>query len=197
LNGQQTTAFLEALLDLPSPIADCAAFHIWWKLRAEAHGFVRDALSTPTHVNVTSQTLDDGLLLTRGHVELRISRWYVTRGKDWNFLDLAFCCISPRKFSKTSVPAHGPRSVRVPSQLALMQLPALRLFISHCGINSAHESLFFAKPLLCVPLFADQQDMAVRVVDSGAGRMVAKDQVCRGEGNGGNDFGQGREDAQG
>jgi hypothetical protein len=59
-----------------------------------------------------------------------------------------------------------------------MQLPALRLFISHCGINSAHESLYFAKPLLCVPLFADQQDMAVRVVDSGAGRMVAKDQVC-------------------
>jgi hypothetical protein len=53
---------------------------------------------------------------------------------------------------------HGHVEIRVskwiPSQLALFQLNTLRLFVSHCGINSAHEALFFGIPLICIPLFA-------------------------------------------
>jgi hypothetical protein len=47
----------------------------------------------------------------------------------------------------------------IPSQLALFQLGALSLFVSHCGINSAHESLFFGIPLLCIPLFAGKAQL--------------------------------------
>ncbi len=106
LNGQQTMAFLDALLNLPSPIADCLAFHIWWKLRAEAHGFIQAALATPAYANVSAQTLQDGFLLTRAHVELRISRWYAGCSNEADFsgtvlVTRAHACMSSQTHTHT------------------------------------------------------------------------------------------------
>lgn len=44
----------------------------------------------------------------------------------------------------------------VSSQLGVLAHPATQIFISHCGINSVHESVYLEKKLLCIPILADQ-----------------------------------------
>jgi UDP:flavonoid glycosyltransferase YjiC (YdhE family) len=41
-------------------------------------------------------------------------------------------------------------------QLAVLCHPAVKLFVSHGGLNSTHEGLAAGKPLLVTPFFADQ-----------------------------------------
>jgi MGT family glycosyltransferase len=55
----------------------------------------------------------------------------------------------------------------VPQQSVLSH-PAVRAFISHCGMNSINEALYWEKPLLALPFFGDQHYNAARVVDLGA-----------------------------
>lgn len=82
------------------------------------------------------------------------------------------------KIRKDDVPADLPPSVLttqwVSSQERVLNHPNVRAFISHCGINSAHESVYFGTPLLCIPMFGDQLDMAYRVVDAGVGLVADK-----------------------
>ena len=35
--------------------------------------------------------------------------------------------------------------------------PAVKAVVSHCGMGSAQEALLFGKPLLCLPMLADQE----------------------------------------
>lgn len=44
----------------------------------------------------------------------------------------------------------------ISSQLGVLAHPATQLFLSHCGINSVHESVYLEKKLLCIPILADQ-----------------------------------------
>lgn len=46
-------------------------------------------------------------------------------------------------------------------------------FLSHCGMNSASESLYFGVPLLCCPQTAEQGAVAARVCRLGAGIHLA------------------------
>lgn len=62
----------------------------------------------------------------------------------------------------------------VSSQLGTLAHPATRVFISHCGINSVHESVYLGTTLLCIPILADQADMAARVHDAGVGTFLSK-----------------------
>jgi UDP:flavonoid glycosyltransferase YjiC (YdhE family) len=56
-----------------------------------------------------------------------------------------------------------------PTPAAILRHPNVRVFVSHCGINSTYESLWAGTPIVGVPMFADQLDMAVRVADAGVG----------------------------
>jgi UDP:flavonoid glycosyltransferase YjiC (YdhE family) len=71
-----------------------------------------------------------------------------------------------------------PPSVRserwVPSQVSVLAHPNVRAFVSHCGINSVHESLYAGTPIVGIPLLADQYDMALRVTDAGVGLLLDK-----------------------
>lgn len=46
-------------------------------------------------------------------------------------------------------------------------------FLSHCGMNSASESLYFGVPLLCCPQTAEQGAVAARICQLGAGIPLA------------------------
>ncbi|PGB04544.1 macrolide family glycosyltransferase [Bacillus toyonensis] len=62
----------------------------------------------------------------------------------------------------------------------LSQINILRqadVFISHCGMNSISESLYFEVPLVMLPLINDQHTIAERVHELGAGFMLNLQQL--------------------
>lgn len=48
------------------------------------------------------------------------------------------------------------------------------LFLTHCGMNSASEGLYMGVPELLFPITGEQQAVARRVKETGAGRMLEK-----------------------
>ncbi len=62
----------------------------------------------------------------------------------------------------------------VPSVSAVLAHDNVRVFISHCGVNSVYESLAAGTPIVGIPMMAGQRDMAVRVQDAGVGLIVNK-----------------------
>jgi len=74
------------------------------------------------------------------------------------------------------LPTGLPPNLRVeswiPSQLAVLAHPHVRVFFNHGGGNAIHEGLHFGKPQLVMPFFMDHPDNAARVVDSGTGLAV-------------------------
>lgn len=61
----------------------------------------------------------------------------------------------------------------VPQQ-AVLSHPAVRVFISHCGMNSINEALYWEKPILALPFFGDQHYNAARLVDLGVALKLDK-----------------------
>jgi polyene glycosyltransferase len=57
----------------------------------------------------------------------------------------------------------------VPSQLDVLAHPNVKAFLTHGGSNGFHEGLYFGKPLVVRPLWADCYDEAVRGADHGVG----------------------------
>ncbi len=55
-------------------------------------------------------------------------------------------------------------------QIALLQ--KADVFISHCGMNSASESLYFSVPLVMLPQTKEQGAVAARIAELGAGMML-------------------------
>lgn len=74
------------------------------------------------------------------------------------------------------LPADLPANLRVeawlPSQLAVLAHPNVRVFFNHGGGNAFHEGLAYGKPLLVMPFWMDCNDFAARAADSGAGLVV-------------------------
>jgi MGT family glycosyltransferase len=77
-----------------------------------------------------------------------------------------------------TAPGPLPSNVRVlhwgPPPFAVLRHPNVGVFVSHCGINSVHESLSAGTPIVGIPMFADQRAMAVRVADAGVGLWLDK-----------------------
>jgi len=80
---------------------------------------------------------------------------------------------------RSSLPHALPPKFRVKllgplSTVAIVAQPDVKVVVSHCGAAAAQEALYFGKPLLCVPFFGDQPDVAARVRDAGAGLVIDK-----------------------
>ena len=70
-----------------------------------------------------------------------------------------------------------PSSFRIEDfvpQQAVLSHPNVRVFVSHCGMNSLNEALYWAKPILALPFFGDQHYNAARIVDIGVGLKLNK-----------------------
>lgn len=66
-----------------------------------------------------------------------------------------------------------PANVRVEQYVDQMDvLSRTSLFITHCGMNSASEGLYLGVPELLFPLTGEQQAVARRVAEVGAGRVL-------------------------
>ena len=80
--------------------------------------------------------------------------------------------ISPDAFG--ALPANIAIQSWVP-QVAVLKQSAL--FITHGGLNSVHDGLYFGVPLLLVPQQGEQTVIAMRVAELGAGIVLDKDRV--------------------
>ena len=66
-----------------------------------------------------------------------------------------------------------PENIRIePSVDQMAVLARTRLFITHCGMNSASEGLYMGVPELLYPQTGEQRAVAGRVEEMGAGRML-------------------------
>jgi polyene glycosyltransferase len=74
------------------------------------------------------------------------------------------------------LPTDLPPNLRIedwlPSQIDVLAHPNVRLFVNHGGANGFHEGLYFGKPLLIRPLWADCYDQAVRGEDAGVSLTI-------------------------
>ena len=51
------------------------------------------------------------------------------------------------------------------------------VFITHCGMNSVNESLYYKVPMVLFPYHSEQKMVAQRVYDLGAGTMLNKNTI--------------------
>lgn len=73
--------------------------------------------------------------------------------------------------------SEWPDNLRVEDfvpQQAVLAHPSVRAFVSHCGMNSVSETLYFGKPVLGLPIFGDQHYNAARLADLGVGLRLDK-----------------------
>lgn len=72
-----------------------------------------------------------------------------------------------------------PENIEVyPSVDQIAVLQQADAFISHCGMNSASESLYFGVPLIMLPQTSEQGGVAARVAQLGAGLYLQKTTPC-------------------
>lgn len=61
-------------------------------------------------------------------------------------------------------------------QTSLLKHPAIKLAILHCGVNSIHEALYYAVPILCIPQGGDQFNVGFRLTSQKLGiSLTAKE----------------------
>lgn len=82
-----------------------------------------------------------------------------------------------RKFKTNSTRFLYLTKFDVDTHLSLLKLNVTSLYISSCGMAAVQEPLYFGVPVICVPLVADQADIAARLHDSGAGIVLHKDDI--------------------
>ena len=81
---------------------------------------------------------------------------------------------------QVDIAALGPLPENVSVYPQVDQIAVLEkadAFLSHCGMNSASESLYFGVPLLCCPQTKEQGGVAARVMALGAGIMLENPSV--------------------
>merc|ERR1712039_751739 len=66
-------------------------------------------------------------------------------------------------------------------QRAVLAHHAVKFFLTHGGQSSVNEGIAAGLPLVCMPLFCDQYEMAESVSRHGLGLIFHKDQLLDGQ----------------
>jgi UDP:flavonoid glycosyltransferase YjiC (YdhE family) len=78
---------------------------------------------------------------------------------------------------------YDPSRLRVEKhvrQRAVLAHPAVQVFLTHGGQSSTNESIVAALPVVCMPLFCDQYEVAEAVSRHGLGSVFHKDELLDG-----------------
>ncbi len=79
------------------------------------------------------------------------------------------CQVDPEAFGAL------PENITVyPSVDQIAVLQQADVFLSHCGMNSASESLYYSVPLVMLPKTSEQGGVAARIAQLGAGLLLEK-----------------------
>ena len=83
---------------------------------------------------------------------------------------------------RAALPADIPPSFRAKTlggldHYKVLAHDAVKVVVSHCGMAAAQEALYFGKPVVCLPLFADQNDVSMRIAEFGAGEIIPSTDV--------------------
>jgi UDP:flavonoid glycosyltransferase YjiC (YdhE family) len=77
-----------------------------------------------------------------------------------------------------ALPRPSPTEIRIqdwgPAPLSILSHPNVCAIVSHCGINSVYEAVHSGKPIVGIPMLADQRDMGARIADAGVGVCLDK-----------------------
>jgi glucuronosyltransferase len=87
-------------------------------------------------------------------------------------------CRSIPEDQQNLLPTNLPPNFRIEKfvpQRTVLAHKNVVLFISHTGASSAQEGLYYSKPIICIPFFADQPELCNRVENSGAGIRLSKE----------------------
>lgn len=77
--------------------------------------------------------------------------------------------------TKAKLPIELPSNVKIQSwipQNDILAQPKTKLFISHCGLLSTQESLFYGVPILCFPIIFDQHQNSFRMKELRVGEHL-------------------------
>lgn len=64
--------------------------------------------------------------------------------------------MNPLKSSNVRIVSWAPQN-------DVLGHPNVKAFVTHAGSNSIYEAAYHAKPVVCIPLMADQLDNAAKV----------------------------------
>ncbi len=65
--------------------------------------------------------------------------------------------------NRTSIEASNIKFISWAPQNDVLGHSAVKAFVTHAGSNSIYEAGFHGKPVVCIPLLADQFDHAAKV----------------------------------
>jgi len=73
-------------------------------------------------------------------------------------------CANAGNMSQDSLAATNIKLINWASQNDVLGDPAVKVFVAHAGSNSIYEAAYHGKPVVCIPLLADQFDQAAKVI---------------------------------
>ena len=87
------------------------------------------------------------------------------------------------KYENESV-THLPPNVMIQKWLPqndILAHPNVKVFITHGGIFGSQEGLYWAKPMLCMPLYGDQHRNTIKAVRAGYARSLVFSEITANE----------------
>eukprot|EP00897_Mesotaenium_endlicherianum_P001405 jgi/Mesen1/1292/ME000013S00780 len=131
----------------------------WPALKDWLNGWPEDSVTVISMGSHARVTIEQGKALLEGLQRLGSPALWALREDNREFL--------PADFDM-----EGNRLIRFEKwipQKAVLAHPATGAFFGHCGMGGTHEALYYGVPMLGMPVFIDQPELAARLRDSGAG----------------------------